>query len=269
MKKSKLAARLSLAIGGALVLGQVPAQAFTFDTNVEEFNGAKENIFLESVTIIEDDGSTGETITSFTTVTGATVVANDDISDNNPGAASVDVGDNADGEAVEAPSSEQVSEVLSNLNLNNIIDTEDRGSFEIDIDFANAVDNLFIWERGKNSDLKVQGLDGDGNLIGTAFTVFRSQWTDAGYSIDTTEIGGAQIVGSAGVSLADLGLTSAIRGFRLSSQSGFNGPDWKILGSREDRGNVASTPEPSAMLGLGLFTGILAISRRQKKNAVA
>jgi hypothetical protein len=265
MNFCRLSAGLGFFLGGAIVLSQTRAQAFTFQTNIaSDANNPKGDIILDSVKI----ESTGEVIRNFTLVNGANIISNEVYTGGNTGAASVDVGDQASGQAYEDPTSEQISNVLSNLNLNNIIDTEDGGNFAIDISFEQAVDNLFVWERGKNSDLKIQGLDATGQLIGNLFQINRRDWASAGYSIDTTEIGSAQQVGSLGISMADLGVSGPIMGFRLYSEARFNGPDWKILGSVADR-NVASTPEPSGMIGLGLLTGGLAFYRRQKKVAVA
>jgi hypothetical protein len=153
--------------------------------------------------------------------------------------------------------------VMNNLNLNNIIDTEDSGNFILDLNFAKAVDNIFLWERGMNSRLDVQALDASGNVIGNKLALSNSKnWDYAGYKIDTLEIGSAQKVGSIGVSLADLGLTSGyVSGLRVSSKSTYNGPDFKVMGS------VADVPEPSSLLGLGaVVAGVLATRRRQQSQ---
>jgi hypothetical protein len=74
---------------------------------------------------------------------------------------------------------------LGNLNLNSIIDTEDKGNFAIDTMFNKAVDNVLIFERGMNSRLDIQALDFAGNLIGNLIELPKSnQWTNTGYSID-------------------------------------------------------------------------------------
>ncbi|MEL6325453.1 MAG: exosortase-dependent surface protein XDP2 [Cyanobacteria bacterium J06626_23] len=271
MKSYRFAAAAGLAIGGMLLLGHSPAQAFRYTTNLADGADApKGDVILDSVSILDDDGQVLETISDFTLVTDVNIVSNDVFTGGNTGAASVDIGDNASGTATENPSDEQLADVLENKNLNNIIDTEDDGNFAIDVIFEDAVDNLFVWERGMNSDIKIQGLDEFGNVVGTSFLVTRDLWTDAGYGIDTTEIDETQQVGSFGISMADLGLSGSISGFRMYSETSFNGPDWKILGSKVNRpDNPAQTPEPTAMAGLGLIAGTFVVSRRKRRSAAA
>jgi len=271
MKSYRLAAIAGLVLGGTLFMGQSPAHAFRYLTNIAD--GADEptgDIILESVTILDDEGNAVETISDFTLVTDVNIVSNDVYEGENTGAASVDVGDTATGTASEDPTDEEIADVLENTNLNNIIDTEDGGNFAIDVFFEEAVDNLFVWERGMNSDIRIQGLDASGQLTGVSFLIERGFWEDAGYAINTTEIDpNAQQVGSFGISMADLGLTGSISGFRLSSDEDFNGPDWKILGSVVDRPAPKETPEPTAMAGLGLIAGAVVVSRRKRQAAEA
>jgi hypothetical protein len=110
-----------------------------------------------------------------------------------------------------------------------------------------------------NSDLSVQALDTNGNLIGNLLTLSRNDSKYAGYSIDTTEIDGAQEVGSWGVSLADLGVSSPISRIQLTSQASFNGPDFKVVGAV-----AKSTPEPTSLVSIGLVSGIVALLKRRK-----
>ncbi|NER08106.1 MAG: PEP-CTERM sorting domain-containing protein, partial [Okeania sp. SIO3C4] len=134
-----IAAGTLLAIAGS-------AQAFSFKTN--DFDGtnkpdAKGDIFLESVTI--DD----EVVTEFSFIEAVFIQSNDEHTGGNTGAASADIGDNATtGVKVEDAQNEDILLNLSTSNLNNIVDTEDKGSFEIDLAFGKAIDNLMIWERG-------------------------------------------------------------------------------------------------------------------------
>jgi hypothetical protein len=134
--------------------------------------------------------------------------------------------------------------------------------------FDKAVDNILVFERGKNSQLDIQAIDFKGNLIGNLVNLPRSNnWFDAGYSIDTKEIGSAQAVASIGLSLLDFGLDSkeSIFGYRMISQGGlYNGPDWKILGTTDP--TPASVPEPTAVIGLGLVAGSFVASRRRQKT---
>jgi hypothetical protein len=161
---------------------------------------------------------------------------------------------------------EGVIAALGNLNLNSIIDTEDKGNFAIDLFFDTMVDTVALWERGMNSRLDVQALDANGNLVGNLLALENSSnWDYAGYSINTKEIGGSQRVGSIGLKLDDLGVSSAIAGIRLISRGqSYNGPDWKVVGLAEQ---PESVPEPAALGGLAFLVGIVATRRRQSKKS--
>ncbi|MDC0837595.1 PEP-CTERM sorting domain-containing protein, partial [Limnoraphis robusta] len=143
--------------------------------------------------------------------------------------------------------------------------------------FDRRVDNLFLWERGMNSALTIQAIDQQGNnLNNTTFTIARDGWDDAGFRINTLEIGNhVQQVGSRGVSLADLGLDPSERsigGIRVSAawsesdgpgdldlRKWYNGPDWKVVG--------AAVPEPGMIFGLGAIgAGLVASNLRKKGN---
>ena len=265
MKIRKISASAGLIVGGAIALSSASAQAFSFQTNytaaLSGKDAAKGDIFLNSVTL-----GTGKVISDFTLVTSANILSNDIYTGGNSGAASADIGDKATtGLKQEKLTNDGARAVLSNLNLNNIIDTEEKGNFILDLNFAKAVDNIFLWERGMNSRLDIQALDAQGNLIGNKVALSNSKnWDYAGFSIDTQEISSAQKVGSIGVSLADLGLTTGyVTALRVSSQGkAYNGPDFKVMGS------VADIPEPSALLGLGLVAvGLVATRRKQAQAA--
>lgn len=261
MKKHPIAASVGLIASGAIALFAAPAQAFSFQTNytaaLSGNNAAKGDILLNSVTL-----GNGKVISDFSLVASANILSNDIYTGVNSGAASADKGDLATtGLSQEALTDAGAKAVMNNLNLNNIIDTEDQGNFILDLNFAKAVDNIFLWERGMNSRLDVQALDASGNVIGNKLALSNSKnWDYAGYKIDTLEIGSAQKVGSIGVSLADLGLTSGyVSGLRVSSKTSYNGPDFKVMGS------VVDVPEPSSLLGLGaVVAGVLATRRRQQ-----
>lgn len=254
---------------GAIALS-APAQAFSFQTNyTSALTGAaapKGDIFLDSVTL-----DSGKVISDFTMVTSANILSNDIYTGGNSGAASADIGDLATtGIREEALSNESAAAVLSNLNLNNIIDTEDKGSFILDLNFDKAVDNIFIWERGMNSRLDIQALDANGNEIGNKVQLSNSRnWDYAGFKLNTKEIGGSQKVGSIGVSLADLGISDTfISSLRVSSEGrAYNGPDFKVMGSVAEQ-QPQEVPEPSALIGLGaVVAGVLATRRRNSQAA--
>ena len=248
--------RFAMATGTALatlITLAGSAHAFSFTTNFTG-NDPKGDIWLDSVTIGD------QVISNFAVVNSANIVYNDPYTGGNTGAASADRGDNASGINVEDPTNAEVVQALGNLNLNNILDGEDKGTFTIDMAFNGLVDNLLFWERGQNSRLGVQALDAFGNLVGNFLLLDSRNWDYAGFRIDTTEIGGAQNVGSLGVSLADLGVSGPIQSIRLTSEKGYNGPDFKVVGT-------AAVPEPTMVLGLGLMAGLGFVSRRRRNLA--
>ncbi len=269
MNIRQFATSAGLVVGSAIALS-APAHAFSFQTNYTSAltgsNAAKGDIFLNSVTL-----DTGKIIRDFTMVTSANILSNDIYTGGDSGAASADIGDLATtGIKQEKLTNEGAAAVLSNLNLNNIIDTEDQGNFVLDLNFNKAVDNILVWERGMNSQIELQALDAKGNVMGNKVTLSNSQnWDYAGFSLDTQEISSAQKVGSIGVSLSDFGISNAfISSLRVTSYGkSFNGPDFKIIGSVAD---VApqSVPEPSALIGLGaVVAGAFATRRRRQQAA--
>lgn len=242
-------------VSGALFLLPDTANAFSFTTN---FSGTPPNqdIFLESV-----EFETGELFDSFALVNSANILSNGVWTGGNTGGASADKGLEATtGVAVQNPSNADIVTNLGNLNLNNIIDTEDAqdpGTFVIDIAFNSAIENLLIWERGGNSRLSVQPIADDGTLVGTARTVNSAFWDDAGFSIHTTEVPAPQKVTSEGFSVVDFfGAPGPVSKFRLISEGSFNGPDFKVVGTK-----AASVPEPGLVLALGVVGGALFLRR--------
>jgi hypothetical protein len=247
-----------------------PAHAFSFTgfnfttnfTTEGTTNTAKNDIRLNSVTY----GTTTES--SFNLVTSAKNFNNNFITPTTPGTPggpmSSDRGDNANGiigsdnigvgPAVENPGNDDLKNSLGNRNLNSIIDTEDSWSganagkvASIDVFFTSPTNRFFFWERGMNSDLQVQALGSNGELIegGAAFTILRSNWQNAGFSTNTllsntTEIGDNQRVGAYGL----VWNGGMITGLRLSAASSFNGPDFKVVAS--------PVPEPLTILGSGI-----------------
>jgi hypothetical protein len=232
---------------------------FTFDTNVtgtSTRNGGldpKKSINLQS---IEVAGKTLGT-TDLALVKNANILVNDTPKDNlDPlGPSSSDHGDKVQGcHRAETPTNAGIVASLGNFNLNCIVDTEDNhGQSVIDVFFdpLKSLNSFFLFERGMNSDLQVEGLDKNGNVISSNL-IKRGQWASAGYAIDTQEIGSAQNVGSYGLRSSE-----RLFGLRLTSNIGFNGPDFKVV--------AAHVPEPTAMFGLGVVSGAAWLTRRRKQ----
>lgn len=242
------------------------AAAFNFTTNFTTNPSLTGNqrwqgdIYLDSVQY----GST--IVNQFALVNRVNILSNDLWTGGNTGAASADKGDLATvGLSQERLTADGAVAALGNRYLSSIIDTEDSGSFAMNLFFDKAVDNLYFFERGRNSKLDVQALDASGNLIGNLLALDSGKnapdWQDAGYQLNTLEIGEFQTVGSRGVSVADLGVTGPISGIRVFSRgSAYQGPDFKVVGS------VASVPEPGTIVGLGVVTAGFMASRRRHKN---
>lgn len=262
MKIRQFATATGLVVTGVIALS-APAQAFSFTTNyTQALSGdlaSKGDIFLDSITL-----ENGRIIDNFTLVESANILSNDLYTGGNSGAASADIGDLATtGISLESLTDDAGRIVMSNLNLNNIIDTEDKGKFILDLNFEQAIDNVLLYERGQNSRLDIQALDENNNVIGNKLHLNSRDWDYAGFDINTKEIGSAQRVGSIGISMADFGLTTQyISALRVSSEGkAYNGPDFKVLGS------VAEVPEPSTLLGLGAVVAGLVTRRRKQAEA--
>lgn len=257
---TKFAVAAGLATGALfsnIGTGNAFAFGFEFKGTYSQTTSPTDDILLESIVIGDD------IIEEFSFVTSAVIVDNDEYSGGNTGAASSDTGDNATGGVrQEAAEAEDIVANLATNNLNHIVDTEDKGSFQIDLNFGKSLDNLLIWERGTNSDLGIQAIDSEGNLVGNRLVVTRDMWYDAGFAIDTAEITGAQDVGSIGINIfADLGVESgAVETIRFFSESSFNGPDWKFVGTDSAR----DVPEPTLILSLSVFGGVLMLQKRLK-----
>lgn len=262
---SNIKVNASLAIATTIGIGLsaiAPANAFNFTTNITTDSNLTGNdiwqgdIFLESV---EYDGTI---IDRFALVNQVNILQNDEWTGGNSGAASADLGDKATvGLKQEKLTESGAGIALNNRYLSSIIDTEDSGTFKLNLFFDRAVDNLFFFERGQNSKLDVQALDGNGQLTGDLITIDSSKWQYAGYKLNTQEIGGTQNVGSLGINFADLGLDSAIYGVQVSTKgSSHRGPDFKVVGSK-----AQDVPEP--ITGLVLAAGMGGAALRRAKNS--
>ncbi|MFB2881422.1 exosortase-dependent surface protein XDP2 [Floridanema aerugineum] len=285
MKLQRTATFLGLACSTVLAFSTA-AQAASFTSNVSQTIDPNADIWLNSIT------QNGTTFSDFNLVNRATIVFNTSISNvlpgqtsnpelglsvNNTGAASTDRGDNATApggrevSGLNNPTGDDIAAYLGNTNLNNIIDVEDGKSMKLNLFFQETIfadntglDNLFFWERGAGewnaSDLGIQAIDANGNTIGNFLRLDGYAKQDAGFSLDTQEIAGAQRVGTWGVKLSDLGVTSAA-GIQVFADSTYRGPDFKVMARSSP---AASVPEPATLAGLGLIAASLAAFRRRQ-----
>ena len=289
MNFKSLSVGITLAIGSALAMtgAAQAASLINFDTKVSypgtpnpcvaNAINAQCDIKLESVKVAGQTFSANQLYK----VTAAALIGNKPLTDSSnqiDGGASVDKGDLANGVAINdlpveanAALAQQFNTSVAEkaivkalggstpiFNMNQIIDGEDKGYFTMDLlfDGEKAFNTLLLWERGMNSDLQVQAITGIAGNQATSFgdtqLVNRDDWAAAKYSIDTTEIVGAQPVGSKGVVFA-----KDVLGVRLVSKSSFNGPDFKVAATR--------VPEPATVASLGLVAGMAAWSRRKRQ----
>ncbi|NES99543.1 MAG: PEP-CTERM sorting domain-containing protein [Sphaerospermopsis sp. SIO1G1] len=265
MKIKGAAFSISLLVAGAFT-GAGSAKAANFTSNItytDPTNDVVLNSITQNGTVFSDFSFVDRTIIQYNTPR---------TSNPNSGAASTDRGDNVSTPRLpaEAPDNEAITAFLGTDNLNNIIDTEDVGSFKIDVFFEHQIrqdnsglDSLFFWERGMNSDLGIQALDANGNVIGNYKKITETRFNSnfAGFNINTGEIGSAQRVGSWGINLDELGV-SGLSGLRLTADETFNGPDFKVIARGGD--HKAKVPEPTTILGLGAVAGMTLLRRRQK-----
>ncbi len=249
MKKNLMALGVATS---CLMMSAASAQAFTFKTNTVG-NGPTGDILLESVEI----GNT--VITDFVLVNGAEIETapffNDEFTGDNTGAASSDdTVDGTKGLTEEKPGNADIVASLGNEYLSSIVDTEDNGSFRMQLSFDGVFNKLLFWERGHNSDLEV-------TINNVTKKLFRTDFDQGitNYKLETTEITpNEQEVGSYGIDLAHFGITGKYSGpVILSTESAFNGPDFKVVG--------VAVPEPATMLGLGVVAGAGFLASRRKR----
>jgi hypothetical protein len=254
MKSLRILPIATLLTVGAVFSG-TSAQAFTPFNFTTQYSQAPTSLpgFDPTRDIQLDSVMFGShTVNSFTHASSLESFGNNDITttseDSSLGPFSSDRGDNASGINVENPTDSDLLTSLANNNLNNIIDGEDNAAGAgIDVFFNQDINHLFFFERGGNSDLTVTLINPNRSL-GASYVLDRNNdFQDAGFSIDTMEISGAQKVVSRG-----LRHTQNIFGVRLTAHAGSNGPDFKVVGGYVDDG-VRDIPTPSLLLGLSLM----------------
>lgn len=131
-----------------------------------------------------------------------------------------------------------LGEVFGGNNLSHIIDSEDNVAWKIDLLFGSGLllysdgmdytPELAIFERGGNSDLGIKGIlfDGENYTYTSGLVLLRSQFTYAGWTLNTLEISSEQKVYGLGLDLTDLGdVSQGLVGIQLYSEAHFNGPD--------------------------------------------
>ncbi|MEM9925342.1 MAG: exosortase-dependent surface protein XDP2 [Cyanobacteria bacterium P01_D01_bin.50] len=307
MKFNKLVTSIGLTVGTVLFASN-SAQAADFTSNLSQNTDSTKDILLESITQKNKQGVM-ETFREFSYVYEADIEYNDEYKGGNSGAISTDHGDNVQMEEISRieglndyskDHEDNVVDFLGNNNLNKIIDTEDKGTFTLNLFFKDLIkedksglDSLFFFERGMNSNLLIQALDSDGNTIGDQLFLkgknkqidqsFANKLKDnnikqkndqkkAGYQINTKEIGGSQQVGSWGVSLAELGVDS-LKGVQIyaSGHKYYQGPDFKVIARQSSYipdinfSKAAKVPEPGTIIGLGSVAALAFIRRRKSK----
>jgi len=256
MNYQRVSPWVSLATAGILAILSAPANAasvsfspFSFKTNWTG-SSPKGNVMLQSVNY------GGNSHSNFGLVSGANLLYNDLRTVKGTGAASSDMGDNATvGIRQEVATNSSIVASLGNLNLNSIIDTEDKGRFVMDLFFTQASDRFLFWERGMNSKMLVEALDDTGSVLSSyLFNSNNSQY--AGFGIDTKETTDTQKVGSQGLLLN--GATS--KRLRLTASGAVsNGPDFKVVST--------PVPEPATIVGTLLAAGAALSARRKKQQA--
>lgn len=255
LKRSLTAA--GLAVGSILAIATTPAQASNFNFSTFNFNtsvsgGVGSNQMLNSVSY----GNRTYQGNDLILINQVNVIQNDRWTGGNTGAASVDRGVGSSiGVIAENATNDQFLQALGNRNMNSIVDTEDKGSFTMEVSFEKAARDFLFWERGRNSRLLVEALDTAGGVVGR-FLLDSGRSQQAGFNILTSEInpgnkGKAQAVGSMG-----LRLNQATSRLRLISRSNFNGADFKVM---------AAVPEPMTLMGTALAAAACLSARRRKR----
>jgi hypothetical protein len=278
----------------ALVLPTAITTSVPAGSNNPASGAYTDDVFLESLTF---PGANFESGASFSAVKEFVVLSGRE----NINAEWGDADDNSDGDdnpfkkaglnpadqESTAPSIQEPALInaFNSLSLSEMSDGE-TGSFAFKVLFQaglmddnpgslDAVPELVFFERGRNDTFSIEVIIGGtfgAPLYSAPFALSSSAFWPSGISVDTTEIGGAQEIGVAGIDLNDFGLGdgAVAYGFRLTVTN--SGPDLNgFFLSTEDPANflppldATSVPVPSPLLLLLAGLGGIAASRRRRK----
>ncbi len=295
LAKMRAIATSTTSISITSLMVAVPAQAasftaFSFKTNVTAtpINDPTSNLLNDPTRDIRLDSVefNNTTINNFEVVNQAKILQNDTytLPDTsvfgvlNSGRGPNTADDNLvpEGPSKPNPTDQDIVGSLGNLNLNSILVTrENANKASIEVSFANPVNTFFFWERGGtaggtvagDSDLLVEALDDNNAVIGT-YKILRQNYTKADYNISTVVApilnNGPFNIGSIGITLdgittKTLRLTSSNNNGLIPDLPNDNGPDFKVVAAK-----VEVVPEPTAIVGLLLASGLGLVLKRKK-----
>jgi predicted nucleic acid-binding Zn-ribbon protein len=202
---------ISVVLASAAILSfNSSSQAAVFTTNFVQTSGVEGDVELKSIT------QNNQTFNNFVGIRKVQVdwkkttkidptkgtKSNPEIGKgtiNNTGSLSIEKTDkstsNIDVSGIKDPTNQQIKEVLNDKYLSTFLDGEDTGFFSMKLFFKKAIsqdnlglDNLFLWERGMNSDLHIAAINNKGDVIGESVKLERQ----GGLIKEKTDLGNLQ-----------------------------------------------------------------------------